>query len=97
MISCKDESPARASQIANSLAKHFLQQQGNPGYSSNSTLQDIDKKIEILGNELAVTENQIANYKKENKITELDFDTEKSLSILKELQLQKTQLKMNKT
>lgn len=48
-----------------------------------------------MANELAATENQIANYKKENQITELNFDTEKSLSVLKDLQLQKTQLEMN--
>ncbi|HMT28612.1 MAG TPA: AAA family ATPase, partial [Bacteroidia bacterium] len=96
-IRCTNESPQMAGYIANSLANHFLGRTSELTdiSGSNEELKQLDSKIETVANELATTENQIANYKKENQITELNFDTEKSLSVLKDLQLQKTQLEMN--
>ncbi len=94
-IACRQENPEKAAMIANVLAVNFVNS-ATQKTDANSTVSvnQLDQKIETLGNELATTEEQIAIYKRDNQITELNFDTEKSLSVLKELQLHKTQLEM---
>lgn len=90
------ESPEIARYFVSQIANHYT----TGGMSTNEEsaidpIKQLDLKIEKLSEELAVAETQIALYKKENQITDLDIETEKSLSVLKELQLQKTQLEMN--
>ena len=96
VINCRMDNPSLAAQIANSIASHFVNATtATTSPDQTNSITQIDQKIENLGQELAITEGQIAIYKKDNQITDLNFDTEKSLSVLKDLQLQKTQLEMN--
>jgi capsular exopolysaccharide synthesis family protein len=92
-ISCENLSPQLATSTTTAIANHFITSKESNGTTSND-ITELDKKIEQSGIELEETENQIAAYKKENQITDLNYDTENILSRLKDLQQQKTQLEL---
>ncbi len=95
-IKTQGESPEIAKNLASQIATYYTLGAIPKNENSDADpIQQLDRKIETLSEELAIAENQIALYKKENQITDLNIETEKSLSVLKELQLQKTQLEMN--
>jgi capsular exopolysaccharide synthesis family protein len=94
-IKTQGESPEIAKHFASQIAQHYTSGSTSAIEGSTDPIKQLDLKIEKLSEELAYAEAQIALYKKENQITDLDIETEKSLSVLKELQLQKTQLEMN--
>jgi len=95
-IKTQEESPEIARNFAAQIANHYTSgTMPSDAVNDADPIKQLDQKIEKLSEELAVAENQIALYKKENQITDLNIETEKSLSVLKELQLQKTQLDMN--
>ncbi|MBL0340761.1 MAG: AAA family ATPase [Bacteroidetes bacterium] len=95
-ISCRQQSAPLASQITNALASHFVNATSQVTDAPNETpMTALNQRIELLSNELAATEEQIASYKKQNEITDLNNDNENSLEVLTDLQLQKTELEMN--
>lgn len=95
-IKTQSESPESAKYLASQIASYYVgSEQPTSEGEENDQVKALDLKIEKLSEELAAAESQIALFKKENQITDLNIETEKALSVLKEMQLQKTQLEMN--
>ena len=96
-ITTTDGHPDKAKELAEVVSSHLLGT-ANPtiGEHSQTTspTAEIDEKIEAVSKSLSQTEMQIAEYKKANRITDINIDTETSMAVLKELQLQKTHLEM---
>ncbi len=94
-IACRHENMMLAKQISQALADHYLSSRNYTTSSTGEKSSSIDKELVNMAMQLEETENQIAEYKKQNNITQINFDTEKTLDVLKDLQLQKAQLELN--
>src|SRR5688572_5202558 len=95
-VSCRNESPEKAKQITDAISTHFLVTRGGHVPATEPGMTNIDLQLEQLSGQLQQTEEQIAEYKRQNNITDLNYDTQKTLGILKDLQLQKTQLELTR-
>ncbi len=89
------QNPVRAKAITGAITETYLSQYDVAGSNPGTAVDEMDFRLEILSKKLMVTESRIATYKRENQISDITFDTEKSLAQLKELQLQKTTLEVN--
>lgn len=94
-ITCRHENMMLAQQITKALSNQFLAAETSGSTATTETPSAIDDKLVNMAIELEETENQIAEYKKQNNITQINFDTEKTLDVLKDLQLQKSHLELN--
>ncbi len=92
-LTCRHEHPLTAQKITAALTNKFIgiTTEG----SSNSPTATLDKKLADLSLQLEETESQIAAYKRNNNLTEVGFETTKTLDMLKSIQLQKSQLELN--
>ncbi|MDQ3050879.1 MAG: AAA family ATPase [Bacteroidota bacterium] len=92
-LACSHEHPLTAQKITAALSGRFVgaKTDGN----TNSPITGIDKQLSELSLQLEATEAQIAEYKKHNHITDVGFETTKSLDMMKSIQLQKSQLELN--
>ena len=95
-VTCRNENAEKAKQITDAITTHFLRTRGDQVPVTESGMTNIDYQLELLSGQLQQTEEQIAEYKRQNNITDLNFDTQKTLGILKDLQLQKTQLELTR-
>lgn len=94
-VSVKQENPERAKALIESITGTYMAKTGSSEDVSGSPVASIDARLEQLGNQLMATEAKIAGYKKEHQVSDISFDTEKTLAQVKELQMQKTQLEVN--
>jgi len=94
-LSVTHENSTKAIQITNALANNLLSARNNGNILPGTSMASIDKQLIDLSTQLEATESQIANYKRENNITEITIDTQKHLDVLKNLQLQKSQLELS--
>lgn len=94
-VSVKQENPERAKAMIRSIMENYMVKGDPSGNAPGSPVASLDARLEQLGNQLMATEAKIASYKKEHQVSDITFDTEKSLAQLKDLQMQKTQLEIN--
>jgi capsular exopolysaccharide synthesis family protein len=89
--SIRSANPEHAALIANSVSGMYVN-----GNATNLTAgnNQTDSDIIEVGRRISEAEVEIARYKQANHLTDLAFDTEKDLSLLKELQMQKAQLEI---
>jgi Mrp family chromosome partitioning ATPase len=94
-ISCEEGHPDKAKKLTEAISNYLVGESiESKKTSGNNSTADIDVRIEEISKSMSETEAQIASYKKANKITDINIDTETSMAVLKELQLQKTNLEM---
>lgn len=95
-VTCKEGHPDKAQDLAEAVSNYLVGKtdESNNNTISNPEISELDKRIEEISASLSDTESQIAGYKKANRITDISIDTETSMAVLKELQLQKTNLEM---
>ena len=95
-ISCRSDNPDHAKAIAQAITNKILGKikESNNSMEDNTEVQQLNIQLQTISDQLSETEYQIAQFKKSNNITELEYDTEKSLAVMRELQLQKTNLEM---
>ena len=91
---CKHPSPEIAVNAGNQIASFYLNPNQDNSLAKSSQTNSIEQKIEELGSQLQTKEAVIAAYKSANQITEINNDAQKSLNILEEQQLQKSQLEL---
>jgi capsular exopolysaccharide synthesis family protein len=96
-INCEEGHPDKAQELASTIANHLIGEQNSGNEESipgNTQTASIDKKLEQVSGSLSKTEDEIVAYKKANRITDLDTDIETAMAVVKDLQLQKTDLEM---
>ena len=95
-INYKSNIPKKAALFVNKLAETYIYDYIESKYkAANVTVKFLDKQIEDAGQKLAQSENNIENYRNENKIVNMRQETETDLRKISQLKIQQTNLKMN--
>jgi capsular exopolysaccharide synthesis family protein len=93
-LSCTHRSPEIALKAVNILANYYLNPVKSSEGNTGTTQPGLEERISTLAQELQEKETLIASYKSANQITEISIDAQKSMNVLEELQLQKSQLEL---
>lgn len=95
-IACTAPHPDLAQRMTRALSQKYLAgtEKNHTNNSVPTYIKHLDEKIDYVASQMSVTEQKIAEYKKEHHITDITLDTETSLTVYRELQLQKTNLEM---
>lgn len=95
-IACTAPHPDLAHRLTRAIVQQYI-----TGFATDPTSESIptyikhlDEKINYVATQMGETEQTIATYKKDHHITDITLDTETSLTVYRELLMQKTQLEM---
>ena len=95
-INFKSNMPQKASVFVNHLADTYIDDYINTKYQiANTTVRFLDKEIEEASEKLRSAEDKIEAYRNENKITNIQQETETDLRKISQLKIQQTNLRMN--
>lgn len=95
-IACTASHPDMAQRLTNAIAQQYISgtEANNSPESMPSYIKHLDEKIDFVATQMGETEQKIAEFKRDHRITDLNLDTETSLTVYRELQLQKTNLEI---
>lgn len=95
-VACTASHPDMAQRLTHAIVQQYIE--GTASNNSSETIptyiKNLDDKIDYVANQMGETEQKIAEFKRDHRITDLRLDTETSLTVYRELQLQKTNLEM---
>ena len=95
-ISYKDEVAQKAADFVNILAETYMEDFIEVRFkTANKTISFLDNQIDILGNKLSKSENDLENYRNENNIINITQETETDLRKISDLKVQKSNLQMS--
>ena len=94
-MTSRHESPVIAKQITTALTEYYLEPKVHKVGQITQKTGTIDEQLAVMATQMETVEDQIAVYKKENNITDIRYDTERTMDILKTLQIQKAELEIN--
>jgi len=95
-ISYKSAHPDKAALLPNALAQAYIEDYIENKYSAaDITVNFLDERIAEMRAKLEESEQEILNYRDDNKITNIRQETETDLRKVSQLEIQRTNLKMS--
>lgn len=81
VLECKDADPQRATDLLDELVRAYKRDVvANKNRVAQSTMDFIDARARIIGTELSTVENEYADFKRRNKIVDLEQNAQQYLS-----------------
>ncbi len=94
-LSTLHESPEMAKNITTELTDYFVATRNSIVNASSKTTGTLEEQLAEMATQMEAIEEEIAVYKRENNISDIQYDTEKTMDVMKNLQIQKAELEMN--
>ncbi len=92
-LSCLHKSSSTAKKIIESLTNNYaLNNQVAYNISDTKSVSFIDQQIETVANQLEKSQNEIAEFKRQNNLLDISSNSETALNELSQLQMQKVEL-----